>query len=135
MTYIIIIIVAVIIFVLHHRKYEKLIFNIKKYFKIEKYLTENKIISENFELENWESLLATYIKKTDGQIQKKFLGDPVAESVYQTKEKIKSFHLVEKALSQFFQILLHSRHMISARHTLMVMLRRAQNFRLRLFHL
>lgn len=80
---------------------DDLIFNIKKYFKIEKYPTENEIISENFELENWESLLATYIKKTDGQIQKKFLGDPVAESVYQTKEKIKSFHLVEMDTALF----------------------------------
>ena len=61
--------------------FNQLIFNLKKYFRIEKYLTEQEIISENFKEEEWEGLIATYIKKTDGQIPKKFLDDPVAHLV------------------------------------------------------
>ena len=90
--------------------FNQLIFNLKKYFHIEKYLTEQEIISENFKEEEWEGLIATYIKKTDGQIPKKFLDDPVAHLVYETKEKIKAFHLVETDTALFkiaFQILTH----------------------------
>ena len=80
---------------------DELILNLKKYFHIEKYLSENDIISENFKTEDWENLLAVYIKKTDGQIQKKFLEDATAHSVYDTKEKIKAFHLVETDAALF----------------------------------
>ena len=87
---------------------EELIFNLKKYFHIEQYQFENEIISENFKGKNWEGLLTTYIKKTDGQIQKKFLDDPVANLVYDTKEKIKAFQMIEMNATLFkivFQIL------------------------------
>ncbi len=87
---------------------DELNFNLKKYFHIEKYLTEEEIISENFKVGDWESLLATYIKKTDGQIPKKFLDDSVAHLVYETKEKIKAFRMIETDTILFkitFQIL------------------------------
>ncbi|MGN0919558.1 MAG: UvrD-helicase domain-containing protein, partial [Alphaproteobacteria bacterium] len=73
---------------------DTLTFELKKYFLIEKYLTEKEIISENFEVENWENLLSTYLTK-DGQIRKKLIGDSVAELVYDTKEKIKAFRLIQ----------------------------------------
>ena len=92
----------------HFSGVEQLVFELKKYFNIDKYHTENEIISENFKLENWETLVSTYIKKTDGQIIKKFLEDPIAHLVYDTKEKIKAFHLVNMDAALFkitFQIL------------------------------
>ena len=73
---------------------DSLIFELKKYFNIEKYQYENEIVSENFNLEDWENLLTTYIK-ADGGIFKKFLDNPTANLVYETKEKIKALHLVE----------------------------------------
>ena len=75
----------------HFSGINELIFNLKKRFHIEQYLSENEIILENFKLEDWERLFSTYIKKTDGQIPKKFLEDPMAHLVYATKEKIKAF--------------------------------------------
>ena len=86
---------------------EKIIFELKKYFKIEKYLTENEIISENLKPDEWDLLLTTYIKK-DGKIYKKFLEDSIAQTVYETKEKIKAFRLVRMNAALFkiaFQIL------------------------------
>ncbi|MBR6231883.1 MAG: UvrD-helicase domain-containing protein [Alphaproteobacteria bacterium] len=74
---------------------DALIFSLKQYFHIEKYHTENDIILENFTLENWPKLFDTYILKKDGKIKKKFLTEPIAQQVYDTKEKIKAFNLVE----------------------------------------
>ena len=86
----------------------QLIFKLKKYFNIENYHTEIDIISENFKLEDWETLLSTYIKKTDGKISKKFTENSEAQLVYETKEKVKAFHLIETDTALFkiaFQIL------------------------------
>ena len=91
----------------HFSGINELIFNLKKRFHIEQYLSENKIILENFKLEDWERLFSTYIKKTDGQIPKKFLEDPMAHLVYATKEKIKAFQMIETDTALFkitFQI-------------------------------
>lgn len=86
---------------------DELVFNLKKHFKLEKYQSENEIISENFKVEDWEGLLKTYIKQ-DGQIFKKLLDNPVAHLVYETKEKIKAFQMIEMDAVLFkiaFQIL------------------------------
>lgn len=61
---------------------------------IQGFQSESALIQSEFSLDEWPSLVKKYIK-ADGQIQKKYLEDPQAQTVLIMLDKIKSFKLVQ----------------------------------------
>lgn len=71
-----------------------IIYQIKNYLGISKYDTEKEIISDYFNLDDWEQIKKTYLKK-DGTVQKKKAADEVAQQAEEVAQSIKNLHLVQ----------------------------------------
>ncbi len=71
-----------------------IIYQIKNYLGISKYDTEKEIISDYFNLDDWEQIKKTYLKK-DGTVQKKKAADEVAQQAEEVAQNIKNLQLVQ----------------------------------------
>jgi len=91
---------------------------LKKNFNIFGYLSEKQIIEEVIPYEQWAKVQKKYLYAKDGQIKKTYSEDALAQSIFETDQKLKAFKTVQatEALLKivFYIIELYERHKQSA---------------------
>lgn len=73
---------------------DTIINQIKNHFNISKYHTEKEIISDYFNLDDWEQIKKTYLKK-DGTVHKKKAAEEIAQKAEEVEQGIKNLRLIK----------------------------------------